>query len=317
MASSIPYLVVRFEGYFMCRLATDPDPNDEPRGRSGYTMALTTESELDQVIRLQPDEYVDANMRAPAATLNRKVGVTVRSLTFNGQPWNRAPGLIGAAVKLEGRDENFLGPIFESRNNIVGSDDTMAFVVNPFKLAIESQPDLTLKAPRIKLTAVDDLIKDKPEQQIWQIENPEAYDRRLPNAFDDSSLEVMQAISVFDGYAYFRARRAFLAAEIERQDDDRKTANTVEAARDAELKMEQAKSRLYQLEFWGDRVINKLGFRLQWEFPINGTKSASGELGGNAHLDQRWPVSFWFGGWDGDLLIGYMRGSLSIPFEPA
>ena len=65
-----------FEGYFMCRLATDPDPNNEPRGRSGYTMALTTEDPLDQVIRLQPDDYVRRNLRRPAE-IGRDVGVTV------------------------------------------------------------------------------------------------------------------------------------------------------------------------------------------------------------------------------------------------
>ena len=24
----------------------------------------------------------------------------------------------------------------------------------------------------------------------------------------------------------------------------------------------------------------------------------------------------WFGGWDGDLLVGYMQGSLGLPFRP-
>ena len=26
---------------------------------------------------------------------------------------------------------------------------------------------------------------------------------------------------------------------------------------------------------------------------------------------------YWFGSWDGDLLIGYMSGTLQIPFKPA
>ena len=36
------YLYLHFEGYFQCRLATDPDPTREPRGVSGYTYALHT-----------------------------------------------------------------------------------------------------------------------------------------------------------------------------------------------------------------------------------------------------------------------------------
>ena len=46
-------LDINFEGYFMCRLATDPDPTNEERGMSGYTMAFANEDPLDQVIRLQ------------------------------------------------------------------------------------------------------------------------------------------------------------------------------------------------------------------------------------------------------------------------
>ena len=49
-------LTVDFGGYFICRLATDPDPTNETRGMSGYTMALATEDPFDHVIRLQVDD---------------------------------------------------------------------------------------------------------------------------------------------------------------------------------------------------------------------------------------------------------------------
>jgi hypothetical protein len=296
MPPLVKYLQAGFEGYFMCRIATDPDPNNEPRGRSGYTMALTSEDPLDQVIRLQPDDYVRRNLRKPAAAIGRDVGVTVTKVSFDGRPWPGDHPLTGAAVRLLGREDIFPGPIFESRNNIVGSDDSMAFVVNPFELAIDGDA--------IALRAVDHLNPARPDQPIWEIGDPALYGRRFPTAFESSSLEVMQAISVFDGYAYFRGRRAFLQEEIAR----------LRAAAD-ELAIQEAKSRLYQLELWGDRVINKLGFRLAWEFDINGPQSAEGDLGGRAATDQPWHVGFWFGGWDGDLLVGYMRGVLSIPFE--
>jgi hypothetical protein len=295
-----------FEGWFMCRLATDPDPNNEPRGRSGYTMALTDEDPLDQVIRLQPDDYVRRNMRRPAEELGRRVGVTVRSVSWDGKPWQGTHPLVGAKVSLHGSDDVFPGPIFESRNNIVGSDDTLAFVVNPFELEIATDT--------VKLRAVDHLNPADPEQQIWQIDNPAQYGRRYPTMFDGSSAEAQQAISVFDGYAYFRGRRAFLAEEIARLERGLPQMKGKRRAA-AQLEIEQAKSRIYQLEFWGDRVINKLGFLLQWEFDVNGPQSAEGDLGGYVATDQPWHVRFWCGGWDGDLLIGYMRGAISIPFE--
>lgn len=301
MSAPAKYLTAQFEGYFMCRIAVDPDPTNEPRGRSGYTMALASEAPLDQVIRLQPDQYVEDNLRRPADDLGLQIGVGVTEVTFDGAPWMGSPNLLGADVSLEGSGDVFQGPVFVSRNNVIGSDDTMAFVVNPFELVLRKPGELEIRA-------VDHVNPAQPDQPLWQIADPAIYGRRLPTFFDASSLEAMQAISVFDGYAHFRGRRAFLQEQIDKLE--------ASGAPGAELAIQEAKSRLYQLEFWGDRMINKLGFLLQWEFDVNGEQTVSGDLGGTAATDQPWHVRFWFGGWDGDLMVGYMRGALSIPFTP-
>ncbi len=320
MPAIVKYLTAGFEGYFMCRLATDPDPNNEPRGRSGYTMALTRERPLDQVIRLQPDDYVKSHLRRPGPQIGRDVGVNVRSVAFDGVQLKGHHPLVDARVSLGGINDIFGGPIFESRNNIVGSDDSMAFAVNPFELSIDCPPG----PESVSLRAVDHLNPANKTQEIWQIDNPALYGRRFPTKFAPASPEVMQAISVFDGYAYFRGRRAFLDEEIARLEAGKPplAAPDLDPA-SFELEIQEAKTRLYQLEFWGDRVINKLGFRLEWEFDINGEQTIAPEgeaarsaLGGRIDTEQPWHVRFWFGGWDGDLLIGYMRGALSIPFQP-
>ncbi len=310
-ASAGTYLTLEFDGYFMCRLATDPDPSNEERGRSGYTMALTDERPLDQIIRMQTDDYVRKHLRAPAggenSDLRRDVGVSVKSVKLGGSAWPAGEHLIGAKVDLKGPDRTTPGAIFESRNNIVGSDDSLAFVITPFDLVIEK----TGERP-VTLRAIDHLCPGepgKPDKPTWKIENPALYTRRFPTKFDPASLEVMQAISVFDGYEYFRVRREFLTKQIA------ELARLLEGPGGDLLPLEQAKSRLYQLEFWGDRVINKLGFRLEWEFDINGQQTVEGELGGRADIGQPWHVRMWCGGWDGDLLLGYLRGSLSMPFE--
>jgi hypothetical protein len=303
-------LEARFEGYFMCRVATDPDPSNEKRGQSGYTMALTTEAPLDQVIRLQTDQYVKDNLRYPTKEMEIDVGVTVKAVMFNGQPWDKSPNLVGANVSL------LEEAIFESRNNIVGSDDTMAFAISPFTFCIDKKD--TNGQMLFSLSAEDYLNPVDPHQKIWQIEDPRVYGRRLPTAFNPNSREVMQAIGVFDFYAYFRDRRLYLQQKIDQYEVKLKNKNI--AASDVarlELEVEQIRSRIYQLEFWGDRVINKLGFQLEWEFDINGPQSVSGDLGGDVADDQPWRVRLWFGGWDGDLLIGYMRGALSMPFNPS
>ena len=45
---------VRYSGWFQCRLATDPDPYDEPRGVSGYLHAYVGEPDLDRrIVKLE------------------------------------------------------------------------------------------------------------------------------------------------------------------------------------------------------------------------------------------------------------------------
>ena len=73
-----------------------------------------------------------------------RIGVDVTDVSFDGKRYQ--PGyeaLRDAKVFLEGKNEPFPGPTFDSRNNIVGSDDTMAFVVNPFELVIRGA-DVTI-----------------------------------------------------------------------------------------------------------------------------------------------------------------------------
>ena len=295
-------LQVSFEGWFMCRIATDPDPTNETMGRSGYTIALPGEPPLDQVIRLQPDDRTV--LREPGPENGIEIGVKVTDVQFGGSSY--APGLTalrGAAVSLEGKAPPFDGPIFDSRNNIVGNDDTMAFVVNPFELVIRGR-DVTLRA-------ADYLNPADPGQPIWEIEDPQTYARRLPT-LNASSVLAASKIGAFDDYAYFRQRTRYLnerIAELEREGRDPTT--------DAEI--QGFRTRLYQIEFWGDRVFNKTQFQLQYQFRVNGPQEVedrSNALRGRADTARPWTTSFWFGSWDGDLLVGWMQGSLGIPFLP-
>lgn len=291
-------LELGFEGYFMCRIATDPDPTNEERGMSGYTMALPREDRLDQVIRLNPDPaFLERNQREPLDQMPYEIGVKVTSATLGGDRWAPvADALVGAPVDLLGRDDPLAGAIFESRNNTTGSDDTMSFVIDPFNLRIAS--DTTT------ITAVDYIDPTDPSRQLWQIADPATYARRLTKCWATGDQEVAEAVGVFDMYEYFRDRRRFLQRKID-------------GTSDPSLRETYA-SRLYQLEFWGDRVISKLQTRCDWEFAINGPQQVqtTAPLGGTIDPSQPWKTAFWFGGWDGDLLVGYMRGTLSMPFTP-
>jgi hypothetical protein len=222
---------------------------------------------------------------------------------------------MGAKLYLEGRDEPFQGPIFDSRNNIVGSDDNMAFVVNPFEMAIHQKGARGAEA--IALRAVDHLDPADPERPIWKIEDPATYARRLPVAFSSSSTAAQAAIRAFDGYTYFADRVKFLRQEIARLEAEGGDDSGAAARREAAI--EALRTRIYQLELWGGRFETKLAFQLTYAFNVNGPQTVEdpgGRLGGTVDCSQPWPVAFWFGSWDGDLLLGFMQGSLSVPFRP-
>jgi hypothetical protein len=313
-------LEVEFQGYFMCRIATDPDPTNEQRGVSGYTIALVTEAPLDQVIRTQIDdpEFLERNLREPAGLMNIRIGVDVNNVLFDGKPYfgPARDALIGAKVYLEGKDEPFAGPIFDSRNNLVGSDDNMAFVVNPFEMSIRKKAEDG--TDRLILRAVDVLNPARPEQKIWQIQDPSVYARRLPS-FNGSSTQAQAAVRAFDGHEYFTDRSSFLRSRIRELEELKAAADGAERVA-IETRIQTLRSRLYQLDFWGGRFETKLAFQVTYAFDINGLQSVEDRdnlLGGRVDCAHSWPVTFWFGSWDGDLLVGWMQGSLCVPFQPA
>ena len=113
---------IHFKGFFQCRLATDPDDTDNPRGQNGWTLAYDGEPNLDRVIRFQ--DPTAPRTSAPV------VGVTV--VEVNGAT---AHGLVGAQVSLV---ENAK---FEGRNGLIaqaGKEPIAPFVVQikkaPFQL---------------------------------------------------------------------------------------------------------------------------------------------------------------------------------------
>lgn len=103
-------LSLAFEGWFECRLATDPDPSDEPRGVSGWTYAVAGEPDLDRTIRTRPDAGVVG--RRPGPT----VGVTIRRVTRDGGDEIAGHPLLGVSVEL------LDGPVFEGRNGLAYED---------------------------------------------------------------------------------------------------------------------------------------------------------------------------------------------------
>jgi hypothetical protein len=112
-----------FSGWFECRLATDFDPADEPRGVSGFTYAVAGEPDLDRIIRTTPAGTV---ARRPGP----QVGVAVRRVEIDGHE-EPTHVLRGAPIVLLDR------PAFEGRNGLAAEDTEEP--IFPFHLLIEKE----------------------------------------------------------------------------------------------------------------------------------------------------------------------------------
>ena len=112
-----------FQGWFQCRLATDPDPYDGPRGVSGYVHANAGGPDLDRVLRLQAPPFVRAH--------GPPVGVRVRQVWRDGQRQDEHP-LEGASVELVEE------PRFEGRNGVIADDGFEP--IWPFALRVAQGP---------------------------------------------------------------------------------------------------------------------------------------------------------------------------------
>src|SRR5262249_36585360 len=138
-------------------------------------------------------------LREPAVINGLVPGVTVRGVSYDGQPYPPGAALTGLPIALSGRTSTFAGPVFTSRNNIVGSDDTMALTVDPFDLRIGNEIralDFLDPADAVHFhqgnnheTAIGPSDHCFKTTEIWQIANPVVYQRRMPIAFNATSTE--------------------------------------------------------------------------------------------------------------------------------
>lgn len=114
-------LIVHYSGWTSCRLPTDPDPYDDPRGNlSNFRqLAYAGEPDLDRRIWFNDPPYV--------RTHTDPIGVTVRQVT-------RA-GTLVAGHPLEGAPVDLLdGAVLEGRNHVVAQDGTEP--IYPFNLRV-------------------------------------------------------------------------------------------------------------------------------------------------------------------------------------
>jgi hypothetical protein len=293
-------LILDFEGYFQMRMATDPDPTDELRGVSGYTFAFAGEPDLDAKLHFQPDEPGVCE-RDFGEGGGPKVGVKVTRASRNGAD---VPDLVGAKVA-------FLDGMVLEHNGILVREDY--FIIDPFRVTLTSGKTLLLDR-------IDYLNPTDPSMPQNQATAP-MLKRRQATTFTSNSEEVAAATGlpnaanvtlIQNRLARKRSLEALLAATPKKND----------------VKRAELESRIYQLEiveqWWnlsqgtpGNRPIDRRAHQLAlqlagWNIDMNGAIAAN-RLGANPNFP--WNISFWMGGWDGDALCGYVRGTWTIPLE--
>lgn len=137
---------IAYEGWFQCRLATDPDRFDHPRGELGWTFAFDGEPDLDQIIRFHAP--VAPRVEGPA------VGVAVRSVSLDRTPQPASP-LVGARVDL------IDDAVFAGRNGEIAPSAREPIV--PFHIKISTPAGLVLqKDDPIDLTSLIEIVRRQP-----------------------------------------------------------------------------------------------------------------------------------------------------------
>lgn len=182
-------LEIDFAGWFECRLATDPDAFDEPRGQFGWTFAMPGEPDLDRVIRFQ--NPVAPRSHCPA------VGVFITGVRVDGSPVKQHALLNAPAELLD-------GAVFDGRNGEIATAAQEPIV--PFALRVRAGDATLVGRDPINLMDSADIA------------------RRQPGDFASNSPEVAQATGVTDRLAYRQQRRILLQQDLAAETDPTRRA---------------------------------------------------------------------------------------------
>lgn len=275
-------LSLYFSGWFQCRLATDPDPTDEPRGVSGFTFAVAGEPDLDRIIRLH--DPVAPRSHGPP------VGVRVTRVAREGRDQEDHP-LLGAAVRL--LDD----PRFESWNAILRPGSRGP--IHPFHLEIEGGD--------VRIRRRDILCPQSPDLPLYQVP-PECLARRgavVSMAMDH--VRIADATGVTDPIAHRAERRRRLVADREACVDP--VARAALDKRIEELSIvSPTKMQIVTMNLYND-------YRFSIDGPVQ-LEDPQQRVAPSLDPQAPWPILFWMGGWDSDALCGHLRGTLMIPARP-
>jgi len=294
-----------FEGFYQMRMATDPDPPDDPRGLSGYTFALPGEPDFDHKLHFQPDEKgTHQRVYGLDGATGPRIGVRVTDAMNDGV---QQPDLKGALVR-------FVDAEVVERNGVIVRNDM--FVIDPLRVRIERPGTGEALLDRVDLLSGD---PTKPQLPIVDATAAQIQRRQLQGGFQDGSWKVALATGLPSP-----DDAALLANRRERQRNLIALRDSIDPHRHPG-EYSGLTTRITQLdllkEWWDlsalpgplplDRRARQLALLADgWNVDMNGPVLAN-KLG--ADEKKLWNLSFWMGGWDGDALCGFIQGELNVP----
>jgi hypothetical protein len=285
-----PILVIEFGGWILIRLATDPDPADEPRGVSGYSFAFGDEPDLDRVLRFRVPEQLKPFF---PRSHTFDIGVTVRrAVRLDGKEPTTLTALEGATVDLLGE------PRLENRNWTLTPAGFEPIV--PFNLEIR-------KDDEIRLFRSAPLLPDEPDKPLWEIPE-EVLQAQGAVGLLYEPVTVGNATGIWDSLQVAQDRLQKLVKEL-KSDGCTDNQKVVLEARIKELKYAIAKPNDRRIA--ARYAVERFNFGMQGKAEVKGEESA---LGGMIDADAPWQIGFWIGGWDPDALSAYVLGALIIPY---
>ncbi len=268
-------IVCAFTGWVQVRLATNPDPTDEPRGVSGYTFALPGEPDLDRLLRTR--DPVAPRSHGPAIGL-RVCRVDVDGVTVPAHP------LLGAHVDL------LADPCFESVNEVVMEQGEEP--LEPFDVLLAQGP--------LRLRRRDYLDPSRPDATVYDVSRALLQRRRAQVTLGTAILQ--EATGGDDPAAFRRRRLAVLEAELLETTDP--TARAALGRRISELKIDDP----------DDHRTTSMLFIESRHYELDGPTTLVDPAGWLAGLDTfaTFACDLVMGSWDADALSAYAAGTLTL-----
>lgn len=285
-------LLVQLDGWCLIRLATDPDPPDEPRGVSGYTFAFAGEPDLDRVIHLQPPDGFVPRSHGP------EIGVFVRQASrVDATGSTGIPALEGARVELLGR------PRLENRNWTLALPGFEPIV--PFRLRITGKG--------IELCRAAPIDPQHPDKPVWEIEEAVL----LSHAAQGLELEpgtIGRATGIWDSLQVAATRLEQLRHDLSAMEREGGDAVAMVALQGRISELEYAVAHPTDRRIMARYCVERFGFPMAGEAEVQGDQVST--LGGTLETGPGtpWQIYFWLGAWDPDVLCAYLEGTLEIPY---